>query len=94
MRKVGIILSSQFYQTYSFTHKAQHPFVNSDWLKQTLSTSPSNVKLLDCSWYMPNTHRSPLLDFQENGHIQGRSPDICFNIFVCHSAVTLTAHFY
>ena len=42
--------------------------VSTDWLRKNLINK--NIKILDCSWHMPNTERSGKLEF-ENVHIPG-----------------------
>jgi len=35
--------------------------VTTDWLEKNLSTE--NIKVLDCSWHMPNTKRNGKMNF-------------------------------
>ena len=42
--------------------------VNTDWLRKNLLSD--NIKILDCSWHMPNSERSGKLEF-EACHIPG-----------------------
>ena len=42
--------------------------VNTEWLKKNLYNN--DIKVLDCSWHMPNTERSGRLEF-ETSHIPG-----------------------
>ena len=44
------------------------PLVNIPWLSERI-TEP-NIKVLDCSWYLPNQKRDPQKEFL-NSHIPG-----------------------
>jgi len=46
------------------------PFVTADWLRKAIKNKKKHLKILDCSWYMPNTH-GPWIEDYKQVHVIG-----------------------
>jgi len=71
VNRFHVATQRRFFSSYRVPTKDL--FVSSQWLKVVLKKNDNpNLKLLDCSWYMPNSH-GPVIDDWKNYRLNGSS---------------------